>query len=92
MKKISLVCILSIASICAQTLTPIAVLDLDEKGVSLQETSILSERLRSALVQDGRYQVVGVGAEGVEPGFQRRVVLLRLVRIGQHLRSYIKLL
>ena len=38
--------------------TPIAVLTLEGKGVTPQEAEILTERLRSALVQDGRYQVV----------------------------------
>jgi len=38
--------------------TPIAVLTLEGKGVTTQESEILSERLRWALVQDGRYQVV----------------------------------
>ncbi|NQT96425.1 MAG: hypothetical protein HQ562_01655 [Candidatus Marinimicrobia bacterium] len=38
--------------------TPIAVLTLEGKGVTQQEAEILTERLRSALVQDGRYQVV----------------------------------
>ncbi len=37
---------------------PVAVLTLDAKGVSQQEADILTERLRSAFVQDGRYQVV----------------------------------
>jgi len=37
---------------------PVAVLTLDGRGVSAQEAEILTERLRSVLVQDGRYQVV----------------------------------
>ncbi len=40
------------------TLMPIAVLTMEAKGITQQESEILSERLRSALVQDGRYQVV----------------------------------
>lgn len=39
-------------------LTPLAVMGLEPKGVSQQEADILAERLRSALVRDGRYQVV----------------------------------
>ncbi len=42
----------------AKQITPIAVLTLEGKGITAQESEILSERLRSALVQDGRYQVV----------------------------------
>ncbi len=38
--------------------TPIAVMSLEGKGISQQESEILSERLRSALVQDGRYLVI----------------------------------
>ena len=37
---------------------PIAVLTLEGRGVSAQEADILTERLRSNLVQNGRYQVV----------------------------------
>ncbi len=37
---------------------PIAILTLDAKGISDQEAEILTERLRSAFVQDGGYQVV----------------------------------
>ena len=40
------------------TVMPVAVLALDGRGVSAQEAEILTERLRSVLVQDGRYQVV----------------------------------
>ncbi len=42
----------------ASLTTPIAVLTLEGKGITQQEAEILTERLRSALVQDGRYQVV----------------------------------
>ena len=42
----------------ANQITPIAILTLEGKGITAQESEILSERLRSALVQDGRYQVV----------------------------------
>ncbi|MCK5331670.1 MAG: hypothetical protein KAK01_09690 [Candidatus Marinimicrobia bacterium] len=42
----------------ASLTTPIAVLTLEGKGITPQEAEILTERLRSALVQDGRYQVV----------------------------------
>ncbi|NQV38318.1 MAG: hypothetical protein HQ509_09980 [Candidatus Marinimicrobia bacterium] len=37
---------------------PIAILTLDAKGITQQEADILTERLRTAFVQDGRYQVV----------------------------------
>lgn len=37
---------------------PIAVLALEGKGISQQEADILSERLRTAFVQDGRFQVI----------------------------------
>ncbi|MEE9166530.1 MAG: CsgG/HfaB family protein [Candidatus Neomarinimicrobiota bacterium] len=40
------------------SLTTIAVLPLEGKGISTHESEILTERLRSTLVQDGRYQVV----------------------------------
>lgn len=42
----------------ASLTAPIAVLTLEGKGITQQEAEILTERLRSALVQDGRYQVV----------------------------------
>jgi len=40
------------------TVSTIAVLPLEGQGISDSETGILTERLRSALVQDGRYDVV----------------------------------
>jgi len=42
----------------SKPLTTIAVLPLEGKGISVPESEILTERLRSALVQDGRYEVV----------------------------------
>ncbi|NOZ04721.1 MAG: hypothetical protein GXO92_09025 [FCB group bacterium] len=53
---------------------PIAVLTLEGKGVSPNEAEILTERLRSALVQNGRYQVVErsqMEAVLEEQGFQQ---------------------
>jgi TolB-like protein len=53
---------------------PIAVLSLEGKGIPSQEVEILTERLRSALVQDGRYQVVErsqMEAILAEQGFQQ---------------------
>ncbi len=65
MKNLLLVYLISILCLSGQTTrtatplsTPIAVLTLEGKGVTQQESEILTERLRSALVQDGRYQVV----------------------------------
>lgn len=37
---------------------PIAILTLDAKGITRQEADILTERLRTAFVRDGRYQVL----------------------------------
>ncbi|MFH1851631.1 MAG: CsgG/HfaB family protein [Candidatus Neomarinimicrobiota bacterium] len=53
---------------------PIAVLPLEGKGVSPQESDILTERLRSALVQDGQYQVIERSRMEeilIEQGFQQ---------------------
>lgn len=52
---------------------PIAVLTLEGRGISSQEADILTERMRSVLVQDGRYQVVERSQMDVileEQGFQ----------------------
>ncbi len=53
---------------------PIAVLALEGKGISPNEVEILTERLRSALVRNGRYQVVErsqMEAVLEEQGFQQ---------------------
>ncbi len=52
---------------------PIAVLTLEGRGISPMEADILTERMRSILVQDGRYQVVERSQMDVileEQGFQ----------------------
>ncbi len=54
--------------------TPIAILPLDANGVSRSEADILTERLRSAFVLDGRFQVVErsqMEAILAEQGFQQ---------------------
>jgi len=76
-----------------KTVLPVAVLALDARGVSLQEAEILTERLRSILVQDGRYQVVERSQMETilqEQGFQQSGCTTNecLIQAGQILGVY----
>ncbi|MFH1850962.1 MAG: CsgG/HfaB family protein [Candidatus Neomarinimicrobiota bacterium] len=67
---------------------PIAVLNLEGRGVSAQEADILTERLRSLLVQEGRYQLVErsrMEAILQEQGFQQSACATSecLIQAGQ---------